>query len=105
VNLTKLYAAVEDAAGDDPAAANRVIVIYLPPGDAGLYLHRVRIGSHLLGGGGPDADFAASMMAAVEKLWPESTPKLRNWLRVAADMISKSPLARMLLGQRRDDDE
>lgn len=104
MNLSKLHEAVDAAAADDPAVASRVLVLYLAPGNGGLFIHRVGVGSHMLGGAGDD-DFSKSMQRAVEKLWPESTPKLRQWLRVASDMLAHSPIAKMMMGATTDEDE
>lgn len=103
MNLSKLRDSVDAAAADDPTVSTRVIVLYLAPA-GGLYIHRVGVGSHLLGGDS-DEDFSKSMQRAVEKLWPESTPKLRTWLRVASDMLARSPIAKIMMGAPDDEEE
>jgi hypothetical protein len=107
VNLVKVYEAVDAAvtADDDPDVKTRILVVYIAPAGGGLFLHRVGIGSHLIGGD-PREDFSASAMRAVEKLWPEAPPKLRKWLHVAAHAFARSPIARRLMqGDYDDSDE
>jgi hypothetical protein len=78
----------------DPDGATRLLVVYLAPGDGGLYVYRLGCGLHQLGG--DNQNFASSMRAAVEKLWPESSKETRQWLRIAVDFLARSPVAKML---------
>jgi len=102
VDLQRIIDEVERLAVEsDPEMAPRVLIVYLAANDAGLYVHRVQRGTHQLGG---ETNFQESMSGAVEKLWPESSTKTRQWLRIAADFIAHSPIARML-GKRPTDGE
>lgn len=105
LNLRHVQEAVDAAVeqSDDPAVRTRVLVIYLAPDGGGLFIHRVGVGSHLIGDS-PDEDFSTSMMRAVERLWPESSPKVRQWMRIAAHTIARMPLAKMMVGGGDDED-
>jgi hypothetical protein len=105
MNLTALQLAVEAAANNDPEVASRVMVIYLAPGNQGLYLYRVNVGSHLIGGPDDKEGFAASLQGAVAKLWPEASKRTRQYLSIAADMLARSPIAKMLTSSSSDEDD
>jgi hypothetical protein len=92
-----------EATTSDPAMADRVLLVYIAPGDGGLVVHRVGHGTHVLSATGKRSDFKHSIMAALDALWPELSKQTRMWLRVGADMIAHSPVARMMGGADDDD--
>lgn len=104
MNVARLTQLVEDAAlADDAPQADRVLLIYVSPGDAGVVVHRVKHGTHMLQGGTADADdsesargFRDGVVGVIDALWPEMPRTTRRWFVMGADMLGRSPLARML---------
>jgi hypothetical protein len=104
MDLARLTAVVEETAiASDAEAAGRVIVIYVAPGDAGLFVFRPGCGVHQLGGAGED-DFAGSIRSALVKLWPEASKKTHQWLTIAADFLARSPIGKKLAGRSADEE-
>lgn len=96
MDLQAIIDSVEELAHhSDAANADRVLLVYLTSNDSGVYVHRVGRGTHRLVA---DGDFRDCLTGAVDKLWPECSKGTRNWLRIAADFIARSPFAKMLGG-------
>lgn len=104
MDVVKLAAAVDAAALEsDAAMADRVLLVYISPGAAGLVIHRVGRGTHVLNHGGGKAEFKDKIMSALDALWPELSRSTRSYLRIGADFIAHSKIARLMGGS--DDDE
>lgn len=97
-------AAADAATASDAEFSSRLFVIFMAP-SGGLFIHRVGYGSHQLGGGDAEEDFATSCKNAVEKLWPELPIKKRRQLQIAAHMLAHSPIGKMVAGTVAPDDD
>jgi hypothetical protein len=105
VDVERLCAALDaEAIASDPGMAPRVLLVYIAPGESGLVVHRVGRGTHVLSATGKRSEFKDRIMGALDALWPELSRQTRTWLRVGADMIAHSPVARMMGGAVDDED-
>lgn len=99
MDVVKLCEQLDQAArANDAPAADRVLLVYIAPGDGGLVVHRVGKGTHVLNSTGDKEEFAGRIMGALDVLWPELPRKTRRYLEIGADMIARSPIAKMLGG-------
>jgi hypothetical protein len=84
----------------DPEAANRILILFVAPGDAGLYVARVERGADVIGGPGVEdgaAGFRRALMRALGLLWPECSQGTRDWLEMGIDWLARSPIAKRLV--------
>lgn len=99
MDVAKLAAAVDAAALEsDAPMADRVLLVYISPGVGGLVVHRVTRGTHVLNAGGERREFKDKIMAALDALWPELSKETRSYLRIGADFIANSKIARLMGG-------
>lgn len=99
MDVVKLCEQLDQAATtNDAPAADRVLLVYIAPGEGGLVVHRVGRGTHVLQGTGEKSEFAERIMGALDVLWPELPRQTRRYLQIGADMIAHSPIAKMLGG-------
>jgi hypothetical protein len=100
MDIVKVTAALDAAATEsDPAMADRLVLVYVAPGSAGMVIHRIGHGTHVLTAGGQRHEFKAKIMGAIDALWPDLAKQTRTYLRIGADFIANSgQLARHLGG-------
>lgn len=99
MNIDLLCEKLDAAANEsDAEMADRVLLVYIAPGEAGLVIHRVGKGTHILSGSDDKDAFADRIMGALDMLWPEMPKRTRRYLEMGADMIARSPVARMISG-------